>query len=83
MIRLSRALAFFAVGVLFATACGGSSGTNTTTTFKGTKKVGLSIALSGQSNLYGHAISQSLLLAAADINAKGGVNASSRTRSLR
>jgi branched-chain amino acid transport system substrate-binding protein len=74
VIRLSRALAFFAVGVLFATACGGSSGTSTTTTFKGTKKVGLSIALSGQSNLYGHAISQSLLLAAADINAKGGVN---------
>ncbi len=74
MIRLSRALAFVAIGVLFATACGGSSGTNTTTTFKGTKKVGLSIALSGQSNLYGHAISQSLLLAAADINAKGGVN---------
>ncbi len=74
MIRLSRALALFAVGVFFIAACGGTSSTGTTTTFKGTKKVGLSIALSGQSNLYGHAISQSLRLTADDINAKGGVN---------
>lgn len=63
-------MAIFAV---FAAACGGSSGT-TGVTFKGTKMVGLSIALTGQSNLYGHAISQALNLAAEDINAKGGVN---------
>jgi branched-chain amino acid transport system substrate-binding protein len=71
--RLSRRFAFVAIFAIFAAACGGSSGT-TAVTFKGTKMVGLSIALTGQSNLYGHAISQALNLAADDINAKGGVN---------
>jgi branched-chain amino acid transport system substrate-binding protein len=56
-------------------ACGGSNNTgNGTVTFKGTKNIGLSIALTGQSALYGHAISQSMKLAADDINAKGGIN---------
>ena len=59
---------------MLAAACGSGSSGPTTVTFKGTKMVGLSIALTGQSNLYGHAISQALNLAASDINAKGGVN---------
>jgi branched-chain amino acid transport system substrate-binding protein len=62
------------MGAILALACGSSTTTTTGTTFKGTKKVGLSIALTGQSALYGHAISQALQLAASDINAKGGVN---------
>ncbi len=59
-----------------AAACGGSSsGSNGgTTSFKGTKNIGLSTALTGQSALYGHAISQAMKLAADDINAKGGIN---------
>ena len=36
--------------------------------------MGISLPLTGQSNLYGHAKSQALRLAADDINAKGGVN---------
>lgn len=61
---------------LLVAACGGTSnsGNSTTTTFKGEKKIGLSIALTGQSALYGHAISQSMNLAADDLNAKGGIN---------
>ncbi|HEX2681006.1 MAG TPA: ABC transporter substrate-binding protein, partial [Candidatus Dormibacteraeota bacterium] len=56
-------------------ACGGTtSSSNGPVTFKGTKNIGLSIALTGQSQLYGHAISQSMKLAADDINAKGGIN---------
>jgi branched-chain amino acid transport system substrate-binding protein len=63
------------MGALLGLACGGSStSTSGTTSFKGTKKVGQSIALTGQSALYGHAISQALKLAADGINAKGGVN---------
>jgi branched-chain amino acid transport system substrate-binding protein len=73
--RVSRAFAIVALGALFGLACGGSTNTgNGTTTFKGTKKVGISLPLTGQSNLYGHAKSQALKLAADDINAKGGVN---------
>src|SRR2546428_312995 len=60
--------------LMAALACGGSSNTGGTVTFKGTKNVGLSIALTGQSALYGHAISQSMKLAADEINAKGGIN---------
>jgi len=54
------ATAAFALAALtVAAACGGSSGGNTggTTSFKGTKNIGLSTALTGQSALYGHAIS--------------------------
>jgi branched-chain amino acid transport system substrate-binding protein len=70
-----KALAVTAFATLLVVACGGN-GTNTggTTSFKGTKKVGISLPLSGQSQLYGHAKSQGLRLAADDINAKGGVN---------
>src|SRR5437870_5020179 len=60
--------------LMAALACGGSSNTGGTVTFKGTKNIGLSIALTGQSALYGHAISQSMKLAADEINAKGGIN---------
>src|ERR1700687_5390451 len=60
---------------IIVAACGGSTSTSSSPqAFKGTKKVGYSGALSGQSALFGHSISQSLLLAADDINAKGGVN---------
>jgi branched-chain amino acid transport system substrate-binding protein len=73
--RFSRLLAVVAMGALFALACGGSTpAPSGTTTFKGTKKVGYSGALTGQSALYGHAISQALKLAAEGMNAKGGVN---------
>jgi len=74
VIRFSKALAVVAMGAVFALACGGSTATPTSTTFKGTKKVGISLPLTGQSNLYGHAKSQGLRLAADEINAKGGVN---------
>jgi branched-chain amino acid transport system substrate-binding protein len=61
---------------MVAAACGGStpSSSSSSTSFKGTKKIGLSTALTGQSALYGHAISQSIQLAAEDINSRGGVN---------
>src|SRR5256885_15719558 len=60
--------------LMAALACGGSSNRGGTATFKGTKNIGLAIALTGQSALYGHAISQSMKLAADEINAKGGIN---------
>jgi branched-chain amino acid transport system substrate-binding protein len=61
--------------LLVVAACGGASTSSSgTTSFKGTKKLGLSIAITGQSALYGHAISQSVKLAVDDVNAKGGVN---------
>ena len=60
--------------LMMALACGSSSSAVGTTTFKGTKNIGLSIALTGQSAIYGHAISQSMKMAADDINAKGGIN---------
>jgi len=72
--RFTRVLAVAAVGAVLGLACGGSTGSTGTTSFKGTKKVGISLPLTGQSNLYGHAKSQGLRLAADDINAKGGVN---------
>jgi branched-chain amino acid transport system substrate-binding protein len=63
------------VALLVVAACGGSSTSGTgSTSFKGTKKLGLSIALTGQSALYGHAISQAVKLAVDDVNSKGGVN---------
>ena len=55
-------------------ACGGQTPGNQPQTFKGTKKVGYSGPLTGQSALFGHAVSQSLRLATDDLNAKGGVN---------
>jgi len=64
-----------AAALLVVAACGGSSGSSSgTTSFKGTKKVGLDIAITGQSALYGHAISQAVKLAVNHLNASGGVN---------
>jgi len=72
---MSRLLAVVALGAVLGLACGGSTSTSpSATTFKGTKKVGYSGALTGTAAIYGHAISQGLKLAADDINAKGGVN---------
>ncbi|MDQ6744298.1 MAG: ABC transporter substrate-binding protein [Candidatus Dormibacteraeota bacterium] len=59
---------------LIAGACGGSSNSGGGSSFKGTIRIGYSGALTGQSQLYGHAISQSAKLAADDLNAKGGIN---------
>lgn len=56
-------------------ACGGGGTTSSgQQSFKGTKKIGISTALTGQSQIYGHAISQGIALAADDINKAGGVN---------
>lgn len=63
------------VALLVVAACGGASTSGSgATTFKGTKKLGLSTAITGQSAVYGHAISQAVKLAVDDVNAKGGVN---------
>ena len=72
--RSVRWYAAVSAALVVLVACGGTSNPSSTTTFKGTKKIGLSIALTGQSALYGHAISQSMKMAADDINAKGGIN---------
>ncbi len=75
--RIVRPLSVLALSLavtVIAAACGGTNPGPTQTTFKGTKKVGYSAPLTGQSALYGHAVSQSLNLAADDLNAKGGVN---------
>jgi len=62
-----------ALGALLAVACGGSS-TPAATGFKGTVKVGISTALTGQSAAYGKAISRSAALWQDQTNKKGGVN---------
>ena len=73
--RPVRWAALAVAALTLVAACGGSTSTNNgTTSFKGTKKIGISTALTGQSQLYGHAISQSLQLAADDLNKAGGVN---------
>ena len=74
--RPVRWAALAVTALTLAAACGGSSTSNNsgTVTFKGTKNIGISTALSGQSALYGHAISQSLKLAEDEINKAGGVN---------
>ena len=73
--RSVRWYAAVSAALVVLVACGGTNNnTSGATTFKGTKKIGLSIALTGQSALYGHAISQGMKLAADDINAKGGIN---------
>jgi len=61
--------------LVLAAACGGAStSSGGATSFKGTKMIGYSGPLTGQSQLYGQAISRSLNLAADDINARGGLN---------
>jgi branched-chain amino acid transport system substrate-binding protein len=73
--RPARWASIVVAGLIAVAACGGStSSSNGTQSFKGTKKIGYSGALTGQAALYGHAISQSIALAADDINKKGGVN---------
>jgi len=74
--RHARWAALAVTALTLVAACGGSSTSNNggTVTFKGTKNVGISTALSGQSALYGHAIQQSLKLAEDEINKAGGVN---------
>jgi branched-chain amino acid transport system substrate-binding protein len=76
IVRRQTRWAVVAVAALVVVAaCGGATSSSSgTTSFKGTKKVGLSIAITGQSALYGHAISQSVKLAVDDVNSKGGVN---------
>jgi branched-chain amino acid transport system substrate-binding protein len=75
---IGRRASWAAIAVIAAlaiAACGGSSSSGTTTTtFKGTKKIGGSFPISGQSQLYGHAKSQAVKMAVDDVNAKGGVN---------
>jgi branched-chain amino acid transport system substrate-binding protein len=74
--RSRAGLAGVAVAIaLITAACGGSSSSGSGgSSFKGTIKIGYSGALTGQSQLYGHAVSQAAMLAAEDINAKGGIN---------
>jgi ABC-type branched-subunit amino acid transport system substrate-binding protein len=73
--RHARWAALAVTALTLVAACGGNSTSNTgPVTFKGTKNVGISTALSGQSALYGHAIQQSLKLAEGEINNAGGVN---------
>src|SRR5712692_5831252 len=67
-------VALATAATIIVAACGSTPTSNGPVTFKGTKKVGYSAPLTGQSALYGHAVSQALNLAADDINAKGGVN---------
>jgi branched-chain amino acid transport system substrate-binding protein len=73
-LRIQARWAVLALAAALALAACGGSGSSGTTSFKGTKKLGLSIAITGQSALYGHAISQSMKLAVDDVNARGGVN---------
>src|ERR1051326_1480370 len=49
-----RAQILAMIAVLAVAACGGTSSSNGKVSFKGTKKVGISTALTGQSALYGH-----------------------------
>ncbi len=73
--RHARWCALGVAGVLVAAACGGSATPGSgTATFKGTKKIGYSGALSGQSALYGKAVSQALQMDVDEVNAKGGIN---------
>jgi len=74
LVHTPRRLAVLVAAVLFAVAaCGGTTSSSSGTSFKGTRNIGLDIAITGQSALYGHAISQAVKLAASDLNASGGV----------
>ncbi len=68
---LSRALAGVALGAMVAVACGGSNTSSGTTTFKGTKNIGLSTSLTGQSGTYGKAISRAAQMWEDETNKKG------------
>lgn len=63
-----------AAALFVVAACGGTSSSSSgSTSFKGTRNIGLDIAITGQSALYGHAISQAVKLAVSDLNSSGGV----------
>jgi branched-chain amino acid transport system substrate-binding protein len=69
--RWTRYAAVLPVVALFISACGSTP--TTSTTFKGTKKVGLSTSLTGAISSYGIAGQNGLQMAIDDINAKTGV----------
>lgn len=68
-----RYFALLPLILLVVSACGGSPST-TGSTFKGTKKVGLSTSLTGSVASYGQAGLNGIQMAIDDVNAKGGVN---------
>jgi branched-chain amino acid transport system substrate-binding protein len=71
----ARLAATATAAIVLAAACGGAStSSGGATSFKGTKTIGYSAPLTGQSQLYGQAVSRALNMGAEDINAKGGVN---------
>jgi branched-chain amino acid transport system substrate-binding protein len=67
-----KCLALLPALLLVASACGGT--TTGGTTFKGTKKVGLSTSLTGSVASYGQAGLNGITMAIDEVNAKGGVN---------
>jgi branched-chain amino acid transport system substrate-binding protein len=70
--RWTRYAAVLPAVLLLISACGSTATTGTT--FKGTKKVGLSTSLTGTVSSYGIAGQNGLQMAIDDINAKKGVN---------
>ncbi len=68
-----KSAAVLAAVALLAAACGGG-GATTGTTFKGTKKVGISTSLTGSSAVFGEAGVNGIQVAVDDTNKKGGVN---------
>lgn len=72
MIGLARPMAMLALAALVAVACGGGGANGSS--FKGTKKIGISTSLTGQSASYGKAISRAAQMWQDEINNKGGVN---------
>jgi branched-chain amino acid transport system substrate-binding protein len=68
-----KCLALVPALLLVASACGGTT-TSGGTTFKGTKKVGLSTSLTGSVASYGQAGLNGIQMAIDDVNSKGGVN---------
>ena len=68
-----KCLALLPALLLVASACGGTT-TSGGTTFKGTKKVGLSTSLTGSVASYGQAGLNGIQMAIDEVNNKGGVN---------
>lgn len=68
-----KCLALLPALLLVVSACGGTT-TSGGTTFKGTKKVGLSTSLTGSVASYGQAGLNGITMAIDEVNAKGGVN---------
>jgi branched-chain amino acid transport system substrate-binding protein len=68
-----KCLALLPALLLVASACGGTA-TSGGTTFKGTKKVGLSTSLTGSVASYGQAGLNGIQMAIDEVNNKGGVN---------